>query len=190
MLSGLPDSDRGNMTSAHLSSPWAAGNPQGACSGPGAALFGHRWQILIRRRQRQIRRHQPALAASMAIVANLAAFGTAVWNSAKFCPFEHSKRRESLKSFHSTHTFRKGNFADRAHQLTKRVCSVPAEIKLAAMGKTRGHGTRKGGAASGRSRGGRGWRPATDAAASDYSGSESEEEKVVKTKVKREGEKL
>jgi hypothetical protein len=57
-----------------------------------------------------------------------------------------------------------------------------------AMGKTRGHGTRKGGASSGRARGGRGKRPATEAAASDYSGSESEDEKVAKVKVKRDGE--
>ena len=56
------------------------------------------------------------------------------------------------------------------------------------MGKTRGHGTRKGGASSGRARGGRGKRPATEAAASDYSGSESEDEKVAKVKVKRDGE--
>lgn len=68
-------------------------------------------------------------------------------------------------------------------------CSVSASVKLVAMGKTRGHGTRKGGAASGRARGGRGKRPATEAAASDYSGSESEEEKVAKPKVKREGAK-
>jgi len=55
------------------------------------------------------------------------------------------------------------------------------------MGKTRGHGTRKGGASSGRSRGGRGGgRPAKDGAASDFeSGSDSDrgfEEKKEKVK--------
>lgn len=55
------------------------------------------------------------------------------------------------------------------------------------MGKTRGHGTRKGGAASGRSRGGRGGgRPAKDGAASDFesesSSSDSGNEKVMKVK--------
>ncbi len=55
------------------------------------------------------------------------------------------------------------------------------------MGKTRGHGTRKGGASSGRSRGGRGFRPATEAAASDYD-EDSEEEKTTKVRVKRDGE--
>lgn len=54
------------------------------------------------------------------------------------------------------------------------------------MGKTRGHGTRKGGAASGRSRGGRGGgRPAKDGAASDFesgSDSDSNSEKVMKVK--------
>lgn len=65
---------------------------------------------------------------------------------------------------------------------------IEAASQHANMGKTRGHGTRKGGASSGRARGGRGWRPANDAAASDDSGSESEEERVTKVKVKRDGE--
>lgn len=73
-------------------------------------------------------------------------------------------------------------------------CPSRSELHIAAvshhanMGKTRGHGTRKGGASSGRARGGGGWRPANDAAASDESGSESEEERVTKVKVKRDGE--
>lgn len=61
------------------------------------------------------------------------------------------------------------------------------------MGKTRGHGTRKGGASSGRSRGGRGGgRPAKDGAASDFeSGSDSDRGAEDKTaKVKRQGELL
>ncbi len=61
------------------------------------------------------------------------------------------------------------------------------------MGKTRGHGTRKGGASSGRSRGGRGGgRPAKDGAASDFeSGSDSDRGAEDKTaKVKKQGELL